>query len=89
LRRLKIAAEYGRGIAPVEDLKLPDTEQQILDRLVVERGISPDLVKKLLLLVLQDHLDLRVWGSKAAVQREIEQAIEASLVQTDATGDGG
>jgi len=83
---LTIAADYGREIAPVEDLTLPDTERQILDDLIVERGISPDLVKKLLVLVLQDHSDLRVWGSKVALQREVVQAIEASLAQTDASG---
>lgn len=82
---LEIASHYGRTIAPMEDLQLPDTEQQILEQLVAERGISPDLVERLLRLVLQDYPDLRVWGSKANLQREIEEAISASLAQEEPT----
>jgi hypothetical protein len=82
---LEIASHYGRTIGPMEDLQLPDAEQQILDQLVAERGISPDLVERLLRLVLQDYPDLRVWGSKANLQREIEEAISASLAQEEPT----
>ena len=83
---LQIAAEYGRTIGAMETLQLPNTEQQLLDQLVAERGISPDLVERLLRLVLTEYPDLRVWGAKAALQREIEAAIGASLSQEDAAG---
>jgi len=82
---LEIASHYGRTIGPMEDLQLPDAEQQILEQLVAERGISPDLVERLLRLVLQDYPDLRVWGSKAALQRDIEEAISVSLAQEETT----
>lgn len=85
---LQIAAEFGRTIGPMDTLQLPDTEQQLLDRLVAERGISPDLVERLLHLVLKEHPDLRVWGAKTALLRGVEEAISASLAQEDAAGVG-
>jgi DNA sulfur modification protein DndC len=83
---LQIAADYGRRIGAMDTLQLPNTEQQLLDQLVADRGISPDLVERLLRLVLTEYPDLRVWGAKAALQREIEAAIGASLHQEDAAG---
>jgi hypothetical protein len=83
---LQIATEFGRTIGAMDTLQLPSTEQQLLDQLVAERGISPDLVERLLRLVLTEYPDLRVWGAKAALQREIEAAIGASLAQEDAAG---
>lgn len=83
---LQIAAEYGRTIGAMDTLQLPNAEQQLLDQLVADRGISPDLVERLLRLVLTEYSDLRVWGAKAGLQREIEAAIGASLAQEDASG---
>lgn len=84
---LQIAAQYGRNIGAMDTMQLPDVEQQILDRLVAERGFSPDFVDRLLRLVLQDYPDLRAWGTKAALERDIAEAITASLAQ-DGTGGG-
>lgn len=83
---LQIAAEFGRIMGPMDTLQLPDTEHQLLDRLVAEHGISPDLVERLLRLVLTDYPDLRVWGAKAGLQRAIEEAIGASLAHEDSAG---
>lgn len=86
-RALAIATAHGRTIAVVEQRKLMDSERRILDRLVAEHGISPDLVERLLRLVLEDYPDLRVYGSKAQLQRDIEQAIEAAVSHAAAAGD--
>lgn len=71
----------------MDTVQRPNAEQQILDRLVAERGLSPDLVDRLLRLVLRDYPDLRVWGAKAALEREIAEAVKASL-SGDAAGGG-
>nr|VFJ56349.1 MAG: hypothetical protein BECKFW1821A_GA0114235_106014 [Candidatus Kentron sp. FW] len=82
---LSLAREYGRDIErDIQDmtaLKLPPIEQQVLDDLVGEHTVNPDLVDKLLKLVLYDYRDLGIHGNKAALQRDIEERIEISLEQ--------
>ncbi|WP_207280562.1 DNA phosphorothioation system sulfurtransferase DndC [Thiocystis violacea] len=75
---LEIASLYGRRVDPMSNIDLPPLEQEVLDDLLAERDLDPELVDKLLGLVLHEYPDLRVWGSKAALQRDIEQAIQAS-----------
>lgn len=84
---LEIASAYGRKVAPMPNIKLPPVEQQVLDELLVGRNLDPDLIDKLLSLVLSEHPDLRVWGSKAALQRDIERVINASVTNTQAAED--
>nr|VFJ70074.1 MAG: DNA sulfur modification protein DndC [Candidatus Kentron sp. FW] len=85
-----LAREYGRNIdrdiQDMMELKLPPIEQQVLDDLVGDHVVNPDLVDKLLKLVLYDYRDLSVQGNKAALQRGIAERIEASLEQ-DAIAD--
>nr|VFJ88625.1 MAG: DNA sulfur modification protein DndC [Candidatus Kentron sp. LFY] len=78
---LTLANENGRAIQGMTDAKLPSIEQQVLDDLVAEHAVNPDLVDKLLKLVLHDYRDLNIHGSKAALKRAIEERIEASLKQ--------
>ncbi len=82
---LALAKKYGRKITQMSELQLPKMEQQVLDDLVAEYGINPDLVEKLLKLVIRDYNDLTVWGSKAGFKRDIEKLIEASLAQEEMT----
>lgn len=70
-----IAAKHGRHVGEMEIALLPSTEQKVLDELVVEYGIAPDLVDKLLRLVMVDYPDLGVKGSKIALERDMEEII--------------
>lgn len=63
---LAIATRFGREVETMEEMRFASDEQQILEELIAEYGLSPDLVEQLLRLVLQDYPDLRVHGSKAA-----------------------
>jgi DNA sulfur modification protein DndC len=81
---LEIASKYGRRVEPMSNIDLPPLEQEVLEDLLAERHLDPELVDKLLSLVLHEHPDLRVWGSKAALQRDIEQAIQASATNSEA-----
>lgn len=82
---LTLAREHGRNIErDIQDmtaLKLPPIEQQVLDDLIGKHAVNPDLVDKLLKLVLYDYRDLGIHGNKAALQRDIEERIEISLEQ--------
>nr|VFJ51552.1 MAG: DNA sulfur modification protein DndC [Candidatus Kentron sp. DK] len=82
-----LAYRYGRRIEDntqgMMNIKLPSIEQQVLDDLIAEHAVNPDLVDKLLRLVLYDYKDL--YRNKAALQREIAKRIEVSLKQTDSS----
>ncbi len=82
---LEIASVLGRKVPLMSNLKLPPVEHQVLDELLAGRDLDPELIDKLLNLVLQEHPDLRVWGSKAALQRDIERVVGASVANTLAT----
>lgn len=83
---LEAALAYGRKVDPMSNIDLPSLEQEVLENLLAERDLDPELIDRLLSLVLQEHPDLRVWGSKAALKRDIEQAISASAMNTEAAG---
>jgi DNA sulfur modification protein DndC len=70
-----IAAKHGRHVGKMEIALLPSTEQKVLDELVVEYGIAPDLVDKLLRLVMVDYPDLGVRGAKISLERDMEEVI--------------
>ncbi|MBK1722885.1 hypothetical protein [Thiocystis violacea] len=66
------------------NIDLPPLEQEVLEGLLAERDLDPELVDKLLGLVLHEYPDLRIWGSKTALQHDIEQAIQASATNAEA-----
>lgn len=76
---LKIAVEFGRRVIEMDDLEHHDLEQQVLDELLASAELEPDLVDRLLSLVIQDYPDLTVYGSKSALERDVTQAISASV----------
>jgi len=57
----------------MNETPLPPMEQQVLDEVIASRGADPELVGQLLQLVVHDHADLRVWGNKIALEREIAE----------------
>ena len=85
---LEIASSYGRRVDPMSNIDLPPLEQEVLEGLLAERDLDPELVDKLLGLVLHEYPDLRVWGSQKALQRDIEQAIRASATNAEAAEAG-
>ncbi|MDD5297004.1 MAG: DNA phosphorothioation system sulfurtransferase DndC [Rhodocyclaceae bacterium] len=82
---LKLAAEFGRRVETMDELDHPPLEQQVLDELLAAGDLEPDLIDRLLSLVLREYPDLTVWGSKAALEREIAQAIAASVERQGGT----
>nr|VFK64496.1 MAG: DNA sulfur modification protein DndC [Candidatus Kentron sp. UNK]VFK71110.1 MAG: DNA sulfur modification protein DndC [Candidatus Kentron sp. UNK] len=82
-----LARRYGRELQEMPTIKLPPIEQQVLDDLIAEHAVNPDLVDKLLKLVLYDYKDL--YRNKAALQREIAERIEVSLEQTGSSAHSG
>lgn len=72
---LLIAAKHGRLVGKMETDTLPPMEQNVLEELVAEHGISPDLVDKLLRLVLIEYPDLRVYGTKTALEKDLKEVI--------------
>lgn len=79
---LKLAAEFGRRMEIMENLEHPPLEQQVLDEMLAESGLEPDLVDRLLTLAFKDYPDLTVWGSKSQLQRELAQAVAEPLAYT-------
>lgn len=63
----------------MKNLEHPPLEQQVLDELLAESGLEPDLVDRLLTLAFKDYPDLTVFGSKAQLQRDIALAVAASV----------
>ena len=84
-----LARQYGRDVQEITIIRLPSIEQQVLDDLIAEHAVNPDLVDRLLRLVLYDYKDLNLYGNKAALQREIAERIEISLKQTDSFARSG
>jgi DNA sulfur modification protein DndC len=80
-----IAFEHGRELAGVNDVPLDEDERSILEDIVAERGLSPDLVGKILALE-SEFPNLDRWGAKAALKRNLEELIQVAESQ-EATGE--
>jgi DNA sulfur modification protein DndC len=78
---LEIAREHGRYVDPGEVgmSELPTEEQEILDRLIAEHSLQPELIHKLVDLVLYDFSNLNVHGAQKGLKREIRAAIEKAV----------
>ncbi|MBF0566741.1 MAG: DNA phosphorothioation system sulfurtransferase DndC [Nitrospirae bacterium] len=80
----RISGTYGREI---KNMRLPTTlsskEQEILDGLLSEFEVQPDLIEKLLRLVTEDYPTLDFYGAKAALERDIKDAIEFDVVRDE------
>lgn len=70
----------------MEQVTLPHREQEILEELLAEYEIPPELVKHLLYLVNDKYPSLEVWGAKAALERDVAEAI-AKVVELDEQAD--
>lgn len=75
----KVAAEFGRQMDTTKKLEHPALEQQVLDEMLADMGIEPDLVDRLLTLAFKDYPDLTLYGSKTHFQRDVGQAVAASV----------
>lgn len=76
---LKVAAEFGRQMDTIKNLEHPALEQQVLDEMLADSGMEPDLVDRLLTLAFKEYPDLSIYGSKSHFQRDVAQAVAASV----------
>lgn len=76
---LKVAAEFGRQMNTIKSLEHPALEQQVLDEMLADSGMEPDLVDRLLTLAFKEYPDLSIYGSKSHFQQDIAQAVAASV----------
>jgi len=79
----ELCAKYGRKIKEMARNSLTPEDQQILESLIGEYELNPELVYNLLSLVNQKYPSLEVWGTKNALRREIEEAIEKAARQEE------
>ncbi len=59
--------------------ELPPEEQAILDKLIAEHSLPPELVHKLVDLALSEFPNLQAYQAKKGLKREIRAAIENAV----------
>lgn len=79
----ELLVKYGREIKEMAQKPLPPEDQRIMDSLVGEYELNPELVAHLLYLVTQKYPSFDPWGSKVALEREIAEAIEKAIKQEE------
>jgi DNA sulfur modification protein DndC len=77
---LAFAKATGREVDAMNGFSLPSMEQKLLDDLLKESEISPDLVDKLLSLVTDKYPSLGIWGTKAGLSRDIKETITRAII---------
>ena len=77
---LTLAHNAGREVNQVDEFRPTPMQQQILDNLLKDYELSPDLVDKLLDLVTDKYPSLSVYGVKAELTREIQQLISQATL---------
>jgi len=65
----------------MNETPLPPMEQQVLEEVIASQEADPELVGQLLQLVMHDYADLRVWGNKAALEREIAERLKIAAAR--------
>ena len=73
-----IANQYGRVLKKMNNFKLPPGDQEIIDDLIADMELQPELVQSILYLVTKKYASLDVYGAKTNLQREIETIIETA-----------
>lgn len=82
---LALAKAAEREVEMMNGFSLPPMEQKLLDDLLKEYEISPDLVDKLLSLVTDKYPSLGVWGAKAGLSRDIKETIGRAAIMKSTT----
>lgn len=77
---LALAKAVGREVNNMNGFSLPPMEQKLLDDLLKEFEISPDLVDKLLSLVTDKYPSLGIWGATAGLSRDIKETITKAII---------
>jgi DNA sulfur modification protein DndC len=76
---LALAKAAGREVGNMKGFSLPPMEQKLLDDLLKEYEMSPDLVDKLLSLVTDKYPSLGIWGAKTGLSRDIKETITKAI----------
>lgn len=80
---LEIARSFGREIGEAVAVQLEDEERQILEGLIEEYELSPDVVGRIMDLTETYRHQIEIHGTKAALQREITAIIETAVRQAE------
>jgi DNA sulfur modification protein DndC len=83
-----MAKSFGREVVNMRGSHFSTQEQQIMDDLLREFELSPDLIDKLLNLVSERYPSLEVWGAKTALQDDMADTIERAVLMRE-TADAG
>ncbi len=77
---IKAASEFGRRIEGDVVVPLNEDERSMLEDIVAERGLNPDLVDKILELE-KDFPNLDRWGARPDLRRKLEGLIKVAGAQ--------
>ena len=83
---VRLAEKFGRRVEAMDPITLPQREQEILEELLAEYEIQPELVYHLLSLVKHKYPSLEVWGAKTGLERDVAEAI-TKVVELDEQAD--
>jgi DNA sulfur modification protein DndC len=80
---IHIANRYGRNIKEMNELKLSESDQEIIDELIAKWELQPELVQSILFLVTKKYPSLDIRGAKINLQREIAEKIETAALRNE------
>ncbi|KJR43253.1 sulfurtransferase DndC [Candidatus Magnetoovum chiemensis] len=80
----KLLKEFNReDICMSQPYEIKEDERTILDNLIKEFEVSPELVETILYLVTSKYPTLDFYGAKTGLKGDIESAIEKAIHQED------
>ena len=85
-KAIRLAKAHGRNIAGRVQMQLENNERQILDSLIAEFELSPEVVSSVLNLAEEFRLRHDEWGAKSQIQKRLSDIIETALKQAKLAG---
>ena len=76
---IHIANQYGRDIKKMNDFDISEGDQEIIDRLIADSELQPELIQKILYLVTKKYSSLEAYGAKTNLKNEIGNLIEIAV----------
>jgi DNA sulfur modification protein DndC len=77
---IEIANQYGRDIKKMNDFNLPPGDKEIMDDLIADMELQPELIKSILNLVSKKYASLEIRGAKTNLKTEIAGVIETAAL---------
>ncbi|QTA78899.1 Rossmann-like alpha/beta/alpha sandwich fold-containing [Desulfonema limicola] len=80
---IELSNKYDKKIEKTEEIKIQSKEKKILDSLMADYELSPDLITKLLYLVSEKYPSMEIRGAKRNLQKDIADALEKAITQEE------